>query len=221
LYIRDTLVSNRINKHVEYGGQYDPHYNDIIYPGYKMCSPSTRTKIWKYIQKSKYDDYYILFRTNKTDYKGRGTQKVTGYYLIDKEKSFIDPEYNSPTLYAKEAKFVFFNDAIDISHYTQISNNYQFPIDTESKKNINKLYLSDWLNKIKEKDNYIEDYINETNTIQEIFLKNEFYQGIYKRCIKCTVKEKCPLIYRIKNKKKLYERLPNDIADRINKYYNR
>lgn len=219
LLIRDVLVSNPYNPHVEYGGQYDPHYEHDLAPEYKICSKKTRRKILLIKQHNSYEKIYLLFRTNRASLDGTNTQYISGYYDVDLEKCKIDPNYEGPVIYAKEARFLDIENAIDLSDFLVKSRNRRFPFSSETKEGAFEGLLHDWTKRIEEECNFFDQYVNVTKSLKKIFKYCEFEDGVYPLCSKCKETKKCPLIRRIRKKGKLYHRLPNNIAAQINNYY--
>ena len=222
LFVRDILVSNPNNRrHVEYGGQYDPHYEHDFAPQFKMCWQQTRRKIMSIKNNSLYDEVYLLFRTNKVSLSKTNAHYVTGYYNVDLENVDIDPDYEEPVIYAKEARFVDLKSAINVSDFLIRSQNYRFPFSSETKKGSFREHLEDWVERIGKAQNLLDDYITVTKLLDKFFRYYEFEEGIYPVCKDCTASDECPLIKRIHKKGKLYHQLPEDIARRINSYYKR
>lgn len=219
LFVRDVLVSNPINPHIKFGGQYDPHYEHSFTPQYKMCSKNIRRKIMSVKNDNIYDKIFLLFRTNKVSLSKANTQYISGYYDIDIDKVAIDPDYEEPVLYAKEARFANLEAAINISDFLANSRNYRFSFSSETKNGIYQKYLNTWMEKIKSAQNFLDDYINLTKKLDKLFKYYEFEEGIYPICSDCTDVDKCLLTKRIQKKGKLYHQLPEDIASRINSHF--
>jgi len=220
IFLRDILVSNKSNPHINWGGQYDPHYEHVKSPQYKMCCRAERRKIKKLADSKKYDEIFLIFRTNKIFLDGSNDHYVVGYYEIDQESIIDDVDYGEPILYAKEARFVKLNDAIKISDFLKKTNFYVVRFNSLTNGGIYYNYLKCWVESINNSKNYLVSYINETKRINRIFKMNEYQKGLYNECRECANQEICPLVKRIKDKKKLYHQLPVGIADMINNFYN-
>lgn len=218
LFIRDVLVSNPNNPHIKYGGQYDPHYEYDFAPQFKMCCKPARRKIMSIINNSEYDEIYLLFRTHKSSLSKTSYQCISGYYDVDLEKTSIDPNYEEPVIYAREARFVNLKNAIDLSDYLAKSRNYRFWFSSETRNGAYREYLNYCKEKIDSAQNLFNDYVDITKELDKIFKYYEFEEGPYHICESC-MNEKCFLMKRIRKKGKLYHQLPAPIADRINKYY--
>lgn len=221
LFVRDILVSNPINQHLESGGQYDPHYEHAFAPQFKMCWEKTRRRIMSIKNDNLYDEVYLLFRTRKMSLSKASTQHVTGYYNVDLRNVVVDPDYAEPVIFAKEAKFVDLENAISLSDFLRESGNYRFSFSSETKKGSYKDYLVDWIVRIEEAQNHLDDYIDVTTALKNLFRYYEYEEGMYATCDGCTETDSCPLTRRINKKGKLYHRLPKDIAGRMNSYYKR
>jgi|SRR5271157_3912745 len=219
LFIRDVLVSNRYNPHIKLGGQYDPHYENDPLPEYKMCQASTRRKIMSRIVAGSYDRIYLLFRTNKSPLSGASTQHVAGYYEIDEDKSIIDPEYEEPVLYAKEAIFTDIENAPSLSSFLDRYRNRRFAFSSETRNGEFSRLLDDWRNKISSAPNHLPLYVEATKRLDRLFKNCEFEDGVYETCEACAEIEKCPLMKRIRKKGKLCNQVPKGIALRIGRYY--
>ena len=219
LFVRDVLVSHPTNRHIKYGGQYDPHYEHSFAPQFKMCWKNTRRKIMSLVNDNTYDKIHLLFRTNKVSLSRVSTHFVMGYYDIDIDKVDIDPNYEEPVIYAKEARFVNQESAINISDFLMKSRNPRFPFSSESRNGIFRKHLNNWVRKIESSQNFLDDYISVTKNLDKIFKYYEFEEGIYPICNDCIDIGKCHLTKRIHKRGKLYHQLPEDIASRINRYY--
>lgn len=219
LFVRDVLVSNPSNPHIKYGGQYDPHYEHNLAPQFKMCAKNVRRKIMSIINDGIYDKIYLLFRTNKKSLSKANTQCISGYYDIDMDKVAIDPNYEEPVLYARKARFVNSESAINLSDFLKKSRNPRFPFSSETRNGIFGKTLNHWIEEIRSAQNFLSDYINVTRQLDKLFKYYEFEEGIYPICNGCATVEKCLLAKRIHKKGKLYHQLPEDIASRINSHY--
>lgn len=219
LFVRDILVCNPINQHVIYGGQYDPHYEHDFAPQFKMCWKETRRKIMPIKNENLYNEIYLLFRTTKVLLSKASIQCISGYYDIDIDKVDIDPDYEEPVLYAKEAKFVNSKSAISLADFLAKYPNHRFPFSSETRNGIFKKHLMSWAKKIEKSQNHLDDYIEITRQVDKIFKYNEYEDGMYYLCEDCEDVDKCYLTKRINKKGKLYHQLPEDIASRINDFY--
>jgi len=221
LFVRDILVSNPANPHIKLGGQYDPHYEHDVAPQYKMCSRNTRGKIMSIVNDGTYDKIYLLFRTTRVLLSKANTYYISGYYDINIDEVTIDPDYEEPVLYAKEARFTDLRGAIDISDFLMKSRNYRFPFSSETNNGVFRDELNSWKEKIESTQNFLTNYIDLTKKLNGIFKYHEFDNEIYTLCDDCADIDKCPLIRRVHKKGKLYHQLTEDIAHRINDYYKR
>jgi len=219
LFIRDILVCNPNNPHIKYGGQYDPHYEHALAPEFKMCWKETRRKIMSLIDNNSCDRIFLLFRTRKVELSKLGNPCVSGYYDIDINKVHIDPDYEEPVLYAREAKFVDSQSAIDLSKFLAKYPNPRFPFSSETRKGILKRHLMSWLKQLEKTENLLDIYIDMTKQLDQIFKYHEFEEGIYPICEDCKRIDECYLTKRVHTKGKLYHQLPEDIAVRINDHY--
>jgi len=219
LFVRDVLVSNRYNPHIKLGGQYDPHYENSPAPEYRTCQKNARMTIMSKITAGSYDRIFLLFRTNKSRLSVSGTQHIAGYYEIDEDRSCIDPAYEEPILYAKEARFTDIENAPDLLSYLKEYHNRRFFFSSETEDGEFDRLLSKWRDMISSAPNLLPTYIMETKRLDGLFKYYEFNDGIYQKCEDCQQTQKCPLMKRINKKGKLYHQLPKDIALRIGKYY--
>jgi hypothetical protein len=219
LLIRDVLVCNPYNFHVNNGGQYDPHYEHELAPEYKMCSEKTRRKILSIKKLDSYENIYLLFRTGRASLDGTTTQYVSGYYYVDLEKSKINPNYEEPVIYAKEARFLNMDDAIDLSTFIAKSGNRRFPFSIEIDDGAYEGLLQNWTKKIKDDHNFFDQYLTVTKHLKKVFKYYEFEDSLYPLCDGCKETKSCPLAKRISKKGKLYHRLPKNIAAKINNHY--
>ena len=224
LFVRDVLVSNPSNPHVRYGGQYDPHYEHALAPEFKMCSKKTRKKIMSIVDAGSCERIYLLFRTTRTLLSKTNIHYVTGYYDVDMDKVCIDPNYEEPVIYAKEARFLDLKSAINISDFLLKTNYYQIPFSSETKEGSFRELLYDWMEHIQKEQNFLNDYINVTKRLDGLFQYNEYEESKergYPICDNCANIDECPLIRRIHKKGKLYHQLPRNIADTINSHHKR
>jgi len=219
LFVRDVLVCNPINFHVVLGGQYDPHYEHYLAPQYRMCMDRVRRKIMSIASNGTFDKVYLLFRTSKASQFRGHTQHVIGYYDVDLSNVVLDPDYEEPIIYAKKAILVRAQDAVDISKFLKLSSNYGLPFDSETQKGIFKKDLSSWKEKISSSQDCLKDYVDVTKQLDRLFKRNEFEEGVYAECADCPSQSECFLVKRINKKGKLYHQLPDDIAQRINRFY--
>lgn len=174
LFIRDVLVSNRLNPHIKLGGQYDPHYENGPVPEYKICQINARRMIMSKINARSYDRIYLLFRTSKTRLSGPSTQHVAGYYEIDKDRTSIDPEYEEPVLCAKEARFTNLENAPSLSSFLDRYRNYECPFSSETRQGEFSPLLADWRTRISSAPNLLSNYIRATNQLDRLFKYYEF-----------------------------------------------
>jgi len=219
LFVRDILVSNPYNRHIELNGQYDPHYEHDFAPQFKTCWERTRRRIMSIKNDNQYDEVYLLFRTSKMALSNTHTQYATGYYNVDLDKVDIDPNYEEPVIFAKEARFVDLKSAIKLSDFLKESRNRRFSFSSETKNGFYRKDLEDWVARIGEAQNRLDDYINATRTLERFFRYYEYEDGMYTVCNDCVEIDNCPLIRRINRKGKVYHQLPEEIARRIDSYY--
>jgi len=172
-----------------------------------MCWLNARRKIMSIISDRQYDKIYLLFRTNRVSLSKSNTQYVTGYYDVDLDNVNIDPDYEEPVIYAKEARFVDLKSAIDLSGFLKESHNQRFPFSTETKRGSFRKHLNNWVEKIRKSQNFLDDYINITKMLDKLFKYYEFEEGIYPMCNDCIDTDECHLIKRIHGKGKLYHQL--------------
>jgi hypothetical protein len=184
-----------------------------------MCSKNTRRKIMSIKNNGAYDRVYILFRTNKTSLSGKSAQHISGYYDVNMEKIEIDPDYEEPVLYAKEAHFVDSKNAIDLSGFLSRFPNHRFPFSSETHDGCLREYLEQWRKKIGSGRNRLDRYVKLTRQLDRLFKYYEFEEGIYEVCEGCSSINKCLLVKRIHKKGKLFHQLPVDIALKVNKYF--
>ena len=221
LPVRDVLVSNPRNPHIKYGGQYDPHYEHDFAPQFKMCARNARRKIMSLIDNDAYSQIYLLFRTNRVLLSKPNVHLISGYYDVDLDATAIDPNYDQPVIYAKEARFADLEAAIDISVFLKRHGYYRSPFSSETKDGAFEKTLSQWKEKIRTAQNVLDDYIAVTKGLGNSFKYYEFEEGTYPLCRDCAEIDRCLLTKRIRKKGKLYHQLPKDIARRINRHYKR
>lgn len=219
LFIRDILVSNPLNPHIKLGGQYDPHYEHTSAPQYKMCSRETRRKVMSIVDYDKYDKVYLLFKTTRRLLSNVNVHYISGYYDINLNETVIDPDYEEPVLYAKEARFVDLGSAIDISDFLMETRFYRVRFSSETNDGEFRDELNSWKEKIKSAQNFLDNYIKVTKELSRIFKYHEFDEENYTPCDGCVDIQKCPLIRRIHGKGKLFHQLPEDIAGKINSHF--
>ena len=220
LLIRDVLTCNPINQHIKFGGQYDPHYEHSLAPEYKMCSKRTRRKIMSIKNNGVYDEVYLLFRTTKALLAGGASQRISGYYDVNLDKVETDPNYEEPILYAREARFVDLEEAINLSSFlARFPNLRRFPFSSETEEGGLRDFLEQWRKKIRSSHNRLNQYIHITKELDRLFKYYEFEEGIYEICEGCPNTASCFLIKRINKKGKLFHQLPADIAHRVNRYF--
>lgn len=219
LFVRDILVSNPINPHIRFGGQYDPHYEHSFAPQFKICKKNVRRKIMSIVENELYEKIYILFRTNKVSLGKKTSQHISGYYDVDMDNVAIDPNYDEPVIYAKEARFTNQENAVNLSDFLNKTGYYRVDFSSETKNGAYEKSLYRWMKKIRSTKNLLTDYVKVTNNLNGLLKYYEYEEGIYPMCSNCADADKCYLIKRIKKKEKLYHQLPKDIAKRINKYY--
>lgn len=183
-----------------------------------MCCKSARRKIMSAINERAYDEIYLLFRTNKVLISSVSSHYISGYYDVDLNKSSVDPDYEEPVIYAKKAKFVNLENAVDISDFLQKSRNYRFPFSNETENGAYSKYLNYCRKKIESSQNLLNDYVSVTEELNKIFKYNEFNEGPYGICKDCE-NDKCLLLKRIRIKGKLLHQLSRDVADKIHRYY--
>jgi len=219
IFLRDVLISNPNNPHIYFGGQYDPHYEYEKAPQYKICSKISRQIIKKLADEDTYNEIYLLFRTTKNFVNNDKKQYVVGFYNIDIESIEMDPDYEEPVLYAKDARFTDIESSIDVTHFLRKYFLYRPPFNSETKSGKYRENLFKWISDIKDSENQIDFYIKETKRLEMISKYYEFETGIYQICHDCKVQNSCPLIKRIMKKGKLYHQIPKNIARTMNKYY--
>jgi hypothetical protein len=220
LLIRDNLVCNpRNDEHIKKGGQYDPHYEHEPAPQYMICMDGAREKIHSIASNGSYEKVYLLFRTGRVSLSRKTTHQIGGYYDVDLNKVTIDPEYETPIIYAEEAIFVDAKDAVDISEFQRINNTYRFWFSSETRNGAFHKDLNSWKKKISMSQNRLKDYAEITERLEKIFKLNEFEEGMYGECKGCTHSAKCFLAKRIHRRGKLYHQLPRSIARKINRFY--
>jgi hypothetical protein len=168
---------------------------------------------------SAFDHVFLLFRTSKASLSQKHTQHVIGYYDVDLNNVTLDTDYEEPIIYAKEAILVCQEDAVNISKFLKLSSNYGLPFDSDTQNGVFKKDLSSWKEKINSSRNYLKDYVGATKWLDQVFKRNEFEKGMYAECVDCPHNNECFLVRRINKKGKLYDQLPEDIAERINRYY--
>jgi len=149
LPVRDVLVSNPRNPHIELGGQYDPHYEHDPAPQFKMCARNARTKIMSLIDGDAYSKIYLLFRTNRVSLSKPNLHLISGYYDVDLDAVTIDPNYDQPVIYAKEARFTDLEAAIDISDFLTRHGYYRTHFSSQTKDGALEKTLSQWKERIK------------------------------------------------------------------------
>ena len=204
--------------HINWGGQYDPHYDNPIVPEFKMCHPRVRNAIYNLSQNGDYDNIYLIFRANKLYQNSTNKHFLTGYYKIDQKNLVWDYNYDDPILYASNFRLLKEIDAIDVTNFV-IKNKYYRPFSSKANNGkYHNMYIK-FIETMEDKENYIDEYINETSRVESIFQYYEFENGVYQICNKCTMQKKCHLIKRINNKGKLFNRLPKTIADIIKNHY--
>lgn len=220
LLVRDNLVCNpRNDEHIDKGGQYDPHYEHRPAPQYMICMDEARKKIQSIASNESYEKVYLLFRTGRTSLSRKLTHRVAGYYDVDLKKVTIDPEYETPTIYAREAIFVDAKDAVDISKFQKTNSTYRWYFSSETHDGIFRKDLNSWKTQISLSRNRLKDYAQVTERLEKILKLNEFEEGIYGECEGCVHSAKCFLVKRIHRKGKLYDQLPPGIAQKINRFY--
>ena len=141
LMVRDSLLANPNNPHVYYGGQYDPHYEHPNGPQYLVCHKSVRRKSKAIFDKKSYSDVYLLFRTTRKLLTNENDHLISGYYHINLDNIELDPEYEEPVLYAKDAKFVDTQESIDISAYLRKYSYYRTSFSTETNNGLHRQQL--------------------------------------------------------------------------------
>ena len=110
-------------------------------------------------------------------------------------------------------------DAVGLSDFFAKYPNRRFPFSSETRKGVLKKHLMSWMKSIEKAENLLDDYIDMTNQLDEVFKYYEYEEGIYPMCEDCDDIDKCYLIKRIHKKGKLYHQLPMDVASRINDHY--
>jgi hypothetical protein len=222
LFIRDVLCCNKnteYNPHINWGGQYDPHYEYEVGPQFKMCHKNQRNKIKELADSKLYDKIFIVFRTTKTYLKGFRRSYISGVFEIDQNNIRLDYDYEDYVLYAKDCILLTENDALDISDYLKKYNLYISRFNSLTNEGIHNKYFLNIISHVGKKNNYIDKYIKETQKLENIFHYFEFEEGYYEKCIKCNSKNICPLIKRINKVGKLCDRLPNKITNIIREHY--
>lgn len=219
LFLRDILCcykNNGYNPHIYWGGQYDPHYEHNP-PQFKMCHGPQRNGIAKKANED-YDNIYILFRTNKLKINGN-KHFITGFYEVNQKNIELSKDYEDYTIYAKNAVFLEEKDAIDITDFLKERNYYITRMNSDTdREGLHKKYLG-YIDEMKSKPNKLDQYIEETNRINEVFKSYEYEDGEYPICENCASKNQCCLIKRIKSAKKLYHNLPQGISKIIREHY--
>jgi hypothetical protein len=219
LLVRDSLLANPTNPHINFGGQYDPHYEHPSGPQYLVCHKPVRRKIKKISDNKSYSEAYLLFLTTRPLLNRDKQHCISGFYHLDLGNVALDPEYKQPVLYAKNAKFVDVQDVIDVSGFLDKYNYYMTPFSTETKNGSHRQQLEDWVTALRKCDNKLGAYIDLTKRLEQIFNYFEYEKGIYPVCKGCTGSERCYLVKRIKKNGKIFDQLPEDISKIINDYY--
>lgn len=219
LMVRDSLLANPNNPHVYYGGQYDPHYEHPNGPQYLVCHKPVRRKSKEISDKKSYSEIYLLFLTTKQLLNKERKHLISGYYHVNLDNITLDPEYEEPVLYAKDAKFVDIQESIDTSDFLRKYPYYMTAFSTETNDGLHRQQLEDWVATLEKCDNKIDAYKDLTKRLEQIFNYFEYDEGPYIVCKGCASLEICYLTKRIKNKGKLYDQLPEEVSKIINAHY--
>lgn len=190
LVLRDILLCNPSNFHVQAGIQYDPHFETLEYIN---CQPTVREGIARRI--GKYKDIRILFRTRFLRLNGDSQSLVTGYYVIDSDCDEMCRD--APVIKASKAKFLSVVDCVNITSLLEKTMAYRSCFSTENHKW--RLYLQRWIEHIDDRRDVTSDYVKEIQRLKRIYKENEFQSpGIfYEACQDCDdSNHDCPLIRR-------------------------
>jgi hypothetical protein len=219
LMVRDSLLANPRNPHVYYGGQYDPHYEHPDGPQYLVCHKPVKRKIKAISDKKSYSEIYLLFMTTRLLLNKNKQHLISGFYEMNQDNVTIDPEYEEPVIYAKNAKFVDIRGSIDVSGFLHKFPYYMTPFSTETRNGLHRQQLEDWVAMLKKCDSKLEAYKDLTKRLEQIFNYFEYESGPYSICKGCASLEKCYLTKRIQKKGKVYDQLPEEISSIISRYY--
>lgn len=205
--------------HIDWGGQFDPHYEHEFAPQLKKCHLKDRNKIYNISKSGIYDKIYMLFITSRQYLENQAKILISGYYEVDQDKIQLDRDYGDPVIYAKNAVFLDTNNCIEINKDMEIKQFIRLGFNSLTNGEQYYDFFKNTIDYMNKQINSLSLYKEITFELDKIFKLNEYIPSQYKICDDCMTQKGCPLINRIKKKGKLYDRIPRNTSDIINKYY--